>query len=531
MTETVAQAGDAEQAQSDKRYDAAVVERRSGASVRRRMRCAAAILVAALAAAGCATRERLPDHALSPEARDCAAWYRSLDEQVASAGVRDAQDAPVPGFPYLRVNRFLASYRSFASAGDETLRAWTDRLLRLDAAARRHEIANLPAERLDRLPDPEARLSRSSALKRTAACGRLLRDTDLARTESRAALAAQAQVPDDYSIAQRIVGLYALTRHAFAEGVRRYEDDTLAAYRQTSTAGLVLRYSPPQASAPPSRETMAATLRQSARNPLAIPEPGEAELETLFALHAPVLEVQITGEHDRFGALRWMRDAAVPGVDASDLVVYRHAAWTRYRGRALLQLAYTIWFPERPPESDGDLYAGVLDGLTWRVTLAPDGEPLVYDSIHPCGCFHLFLPTPRARALPAPDPLEEWMFSPQSLPRLAPGERPVLRVAARTHALIGVTLQRGAENLAHYALRPYDELRSLQRMDGGRRSAFGADGLIAGTERAERFLFWPMGIASAGAMRQWGRHATAFVGRRHFDDADLFERRFVFDLP
>jgi hypothetical protein len=39
-----------------------------------------------------------------------------------------------------------------------------------------------------------------------------------------------------------------------------------------------------------------------------------------------------------------------------------------------------------------------------------------------------------------------------------------------------------------------------------------------------------MGIVSSGAMRQWGRHATAFVGRRHFDDAELFERRFEFDL-
>ena len=494
------------------------------------MKRSLALLLCVLALAGCATRERLPDHVLGPEARDCAAWYRTLDEQVASAGVRDAQDSPVAGFPYFRVNRFLASYGSFASAGDETLRAWTDRLLQLDATARRHEIANLPAERVDRLPDAEARLSRGSALKRTAACGRLLRDADLARPESREALFEQAQVPDDYSTARRVLGLYALTRHAFAEGVRRYENATLAAYRQGPTAGFVLRYSPPHASASPSREAMAATLRQSTRNPLAIPEPGDAELETLFALHAPVLDVEITGEHDRFGALRWMHDAAVPGVDPSDLVVYRHAAWTRYRGRALLQLAYTIWFPERPPDSPGDLYAGALDGLTWRVTLAPDGEPLVYDSIHPCGCFHLFFPTPRARALPAPDPLEEWMFAPKSLPRLAPGERPVLRVASRTHALIGVTLQRGAENLARYALRPYDELRSLQRMDGGHRSAFAPDGLIAGTERAERFLFWPMGIASAGAMRQWGRHATAFVGRRHFDDADLFERRFVFDL-
>jgi len=27
-------------------------------------------------------------------------------------------------------------------------------------------------------------------------------------------------------------------------------------------------------------------------------------------------------------------------------------------------------------------------------------------------------------------------------------------------------------------------------------------------------------------MRQWGHHATAFVGRRHFDDPHLFEKTF-----
>jgi hypothetical protein len=27
-------------------------------------------------------------------------------------------------------------------------------------------------------------------------------------------------------------------------------------------------------------------------------------------------------------------------------------------------------------------------------------------------------------------------------------------------------------------------------------------------------------------MRQWGRHATAFVGRRHFDEAGLLDRYF-----
>ncbi len=35
-----------------------------------------------------------------------------------------------------------------------------------------------------------------------------------------------------------------------------------------------------------------------------------------------------------------------------------------------------------------------------------------------------------------------------------------------------------------------------------------------------------MGISSPGAMRQAGTQATAFVGRRHFDDADLLDLRF-----
>ena len=69
-------------------------------------------------------------------------------------------------------------------------------------------------------------------------------------------------------------------------------------------------------------------------------------------------------------------------------------------------------------------------------------------------------------------------------------------------------------------------LRSLALADDARRSLFGPDGIVAGTERGERWLFWPMGIAEPGAMRQWGRHATAFVGIRHFDDPNLIERYF-----
>jgi len=133
--------------------------------------------------------------------------------------------------------------------------------------------------------------------------------------------------------------------------------------------------------------------------------------------------------------------------------------------------------------------------------------------------------------LPPPNDIEEWAFSPRQLPRVQDGERPVLRVATRTHYIEHVALVRGIDSVAHYELRDYNELRSLRRLEGGSRSAFAPDGLVSGTERPERLVYWPMGIQSAGAMRQWGRHATAFVGRRHFDDAHLFEQRFVFDLP
>jgi hypothetical protein len=33
-------------------------------------------------------------------------------------------------------------------------------------------------------------------------------------------------------------------------------------------------------------------------------------------------------------------------------------------------------------------------------------------------------------------------------------------------------------------------------------------------------------LGAAYAMRAWGRHATAFAGKRHFDDPDLFEKYF-----
>jgi hypothetical protein len=250
----------------------------------------------------------------------------------------------------------------------------------------------------------------------------------------------------------------------------------------------MVRYAPPPAGALP-RRAIEGLLARANFDPLRQPLVSERELAALAAVYAPSFEIPVAGDYDRFGELRWRRGSDFPEVDASVLAVYVHPAYTRYAERVLLQLVYTIWFPERPARGEVDFLAGRLDGLIWRVTLAPDGEPLVYDSIHPCGCYHLFFPTPRARPRPAPDALEEWAFVPASLPRVAEGERPVIRLASGTHYIEQVSLVRGTDSLTRYEFQSYDELRSIPRLDGGRRSVFGPDGRVAGSERLEPFFF------------------------------------------
>ena len=117
---------------------------------------------------------------------------------------------------------------------------------------------------------------------------------------------------------------------------------------------------------------------------------------------------------------------------------------------------------------------------------------------------------------------------PRTLPAIAVGDRVAVRVESGTHYVRGVDAEPDvpAEAL-RYGIAPDDALRTLAHPSGGTRSLFGPDAFVAGTERTERLVFWPLGIARAGAMRQWGHHATAFIGRRHFDEPFLLDRYFL----
>ena len=65
----------------------------------------------------------------------CADFFASLDKSVEEAAVLDSGVFRVKKYPYLRVNRFLASFREEV---DDPLafEAWTDRMQSLDQDAR-----------------------------------------------------------------------------------------------------------------------------------------------------------------------------------------------------------------------------------------------------------------------------------------------------------------------------------------------------------------------------------------------------------
>jgi hypothetical protein len=497
-----------------------------------------------LLASGCASID-MPTHpkivADGTQAATCMGMYSKLDQDTETANVRNAGLSLIAHFPYLRVDRFFSALARDVASQDSALddsaslkhrAAIFERLRKLDLQARRSELLNLSSHK------PELRHSMAMLEQ----CSMLLTQKIVNDRSLAIALLKSLSVPDDYVTAYRAFGGYYLTRIPFSMGVQRLEKerlDVISQPRKTAEPRLLLV--PSKATTEPSiaRIDVARMLKPDPNDPLRLPNPSPNDLEKLFLHFAPSFDIALASADDRPGALAWGAFNTLK-VDSALPVVYSNTSLTRYVNHHLLQLSYTLWFPARPKAQSSavDLLAGHLDGLVIRVTLAPDGTPLVYDSIHPCGCYHTFFTVGATKLKPAPDSMTEWAFMPRALPAMPEKQRLIIQVAASTHYIDSFDIVDTTPNAAErsvYQIIDYDELNALAApalavgQPPATRSAFDSRGFIPGTERLESFLFWPMGIANAGAMRQAGRQPTAFIGRRHFDDADLFESRFVFD--
>jgi hypothetical protein len=451
----------------------------------------------------------------------CAEFFSSLDKRTAEAQVLDPGAFRVEGYPYLRVDRFLASFREEVR-DDAAFAAWAARMQTLDQEARKAEIANLPrVAGIARAASDEP----AALTARVAACGDLLKAADFRENEQKEALRQRAAAPDEYLTLWRVLGLYPVTRLFVAHGVAEWHAETRRTFSTEPPAGwLSTRYVMDSAEGLPEAGAITA---EAERDALGVPRYAPAAREALFRIFAPVWEIQTGGGYDRVGTPYW-DSAGNLAVDTRRPLTYTLLSFARFDRRILTQLNYIIWFPARPKVNALDIYGGELDGIIYRVTLDAQGLPLLYETIHNCGCYYKAFPTPRLKTREAIDYDEPPLIL--RAPELAPSrQRMTVALESRTHYvrhLYPTSRAEQPERVA-YSLADYDALRSLPDPRGGRRSMFSEDSLAPGSERLERFILWPTGVVSPGAMRQWGRHAVAFVGRRHFDDPFAMEKMFT----
>ena len=199
-------------------------------------------IVAALLAGGCTFQDSstaAPSAPLSSIA-ECAALFQEVDTAIARAGHRDAGPVAVKGFPWLRANRFLASFAEDALQ-QESFEAWVERLGRLDSRARELELRNHGAIVAGMGPERlQVQLDR---------CRVPLQENLLREPELRAQLKMAVQVPDDYVTAWRIAGLYPLTAPFVSLGVNRWHEETRETFdtapEELPVAGQLQRWRPP----------------------------------------------------------------------------------------------------------------------------------------------------------------------------------------------------------------------------------------------------------------------------------------------
>jgi hypothetical protein len=471
---------------------------------------------------GCTALKPYPESSISGEEVMCLQWLENIESTLKEYDLNDSEAVRINGFPQLRVNRFLASMADRATS-KVSLGEWLELMRELDSSGKKFELANLPnAVRQQRILQTPIAGSFDHVLEH---CGKRLNKLSVNNANHKQILLEQAQVPDAYQNWKRVIGFYPLARSVAGIGIERLHRQLNASFHlppaKLPTQGKLIRYSPSQ-NPLLTPEEISAMLRLAYDNSLGIPRLSYLQLRQLLAQFAPLWEIDTRNKSDKLGTVTLVNENQ-PRIDVNQPTVYVKHGYARWHGKVLLQLIYQIWLPARSKTGMLDLYGGSLDSVIWRVTLSPEGKPVAFDSIHGCGCYYLLFPGEGYRAVPPKDDAEP-VLSPKSISTISPNHRVLLRLQSRTHYLQQVSLDSTVDKATlSYQFIDLDRLRSLPRPNGTKQSLYGGDGIIDASARLERFLLWPYGVASPGAMRQWGTHAIAFIGKRHFDDPYLIE--------
>ena len=397
-----------------------------------------------------------------PAVDKCMSEYAAIDAAVQQAGTTDTEYARIDGFPYFRLNRFLASY-DFTTLNPAQRTEWIDHLVQADKDERAIEIGNLPATKRGEL---YGKLERDPVTM-TKACVDAVRAFDHQKPDAHKALPPRAVVEGSDA--------------APARSATRTPEQLAALTAAAAPPSKGTTVFEPMGTKPMSAYTVKLLVDQSRSKELKIPEPKEEAAERLIGSFAPM--VRVTGEPDESMVIPVWKDGKIAS-EYNAAVAYARFSQARWKGEPVLQISYFIWFKAQP-----------LDGLIWRVTLGADGKPLAYDTVHTDGSNYLLLLDGGLKAAGA-----------ARLPEVPDGSRLVLSIDGATRDIRHVGAWDGVTR-DNYLLVEYNRLRRMYHHDGETRSLFDASG-TSGT--------------GPNAPRQWAHHKLD--NGLYFDAPDLLQK-------
>jgi hypothetical protein len=479
--------------------------------------------------AGCALflPQRIPQHFERP--KQCQEFLNQLDEKVEEAGVREASSFSIPGFPYLRIDRFLSALKRSLN-GDREREAWVRWMQQLDLAARRREVSNLPDEIVLSMVSKEPqKVDRGRLISQVESCSFELLNHDQQRSDFYETLYPLVNVPDEYSCLMRTIGLYplialpvAVITESSRNKIRSWFNENL---EDLPIDGHLTAFVPTESISLDEKE-IEEMVEKSRKNPLRVPLLDEKQAKKLIRSFAPVFIQDVAAFYDRMGRVVWRGDRVE--IDPERPTLYYYISYAFLKGEPILQLNYVIWYSGRAGKRAPWIERGHLDGLTARVSLDAKGKPFMVDVMMDCGCYHLFAPRKERVDQVHSRPFMFDPFVPQWLPALPLGKPLGIRISSGWHQVQRLMAVGESPGPIPYELVPYNILEALPHEEGRTESIFDAKGVVKGSERMERFILFSMGIPSVGSMRQKGHHAIELIGRVHFDDPDLFDQNFIF---
>jgi hypothetical protein len=478
---------------------------------------------------GCASFEAKPTFLTFEKPDQCRELLNRLGEVVKEAGVRDASSVSITGFPYLRADRFLAALKrnlKNESERDEWIRLMQQR----DLLSKKKEISNLPDKAILSLELEHGKgISREWVYDRVKSCSSKLLTRDQASPDFYTELISRVHVPDEYSCFLRTAGLYplfalpvALATESSIKKIRKRFDAEL---KDLPIDGHLTPFVPEKGEIPFQHEVRE-IVEKSKRNPLGVPLLDHEQEKKLVLSFAPVFIQDVAASYDRLGQVVWKGERA--DIDPEKPTVYYYTSYAFLKGEPILQINYVIWYSERAGKRSPSIELGHLDSLTARVSLDTEGKVFMVDVVSDCGCYHFFAPDRERVRRVVSRPLRFEPFVAQWLPAIPFGERLGIRINSGWHQVERLISLKDFTKPVPYALVRYDILEALPHEDGRTESIFNSRGIARGSERAERFILFSMGIPSIGSMRQRGHHAIELIGKDHFDNPYLFDQNFVF---